>query len=308
MSVERCSCAPNQARGACCSWRNCDGLVRQALTDGFQKFLPQEPCARLHSWDTQFTQRLYAVTLQTLSNVFEKFSPAFFDLIIFDEVHRSIFNRWSEVMRYFDGRMIGLTATPANSIDRDTFEAFHCYDDKPTYLYTYEQAVKDGYLVDFSLRAARTRFQMQGIKWDGLSEEDRNLLIQNGYDPDSINFEGTELEEKVTVRDTLRQQWQEVMDVATGPIRAPPCETIVFAMTKQHALRLKDTFYGFYPQYPGMAAVIVSEANSPRHPRRDLQEEQPAAHRHPPVDMLDTRRGHSRSDESRLHEARAVAH
>ncbi|GAB4457164.1 MAG: DEAD/DEAH box helicase family protein [Anaerolineales bacterium] len=238
-----------------------DELVRQALADGFQKFLPQEPCARLHSWDTQFTQRLYAVTLQTLSNIFEKFSPAFFDLIIFDEVHRSIFNRWSEVMRYFDGRMIGLTATPANAIDRDTFDAFHCYDDKPTYLYAYDQAVKDGYLVDFSLRAARTRFQQEGIKWEGLSEEDRNLLIQNGYDPDSINFEGSELEEKVTVRDTLRRQWQEVMDACYKDPSGMPCKTIVFAMTKKHALRLKDAFYDLYPQYPGMAAVIVSEAN-----------------------------------------------
>ncbi|PWH16267.1 MAG: type I restriction endonuclease [Anaerolineae bacterium] len=238
-----------------------DELVRQALADGFQKFLPHEPCARLHSWDTQFTQRLYAVTLQTLSNIFEKFSPAFFDLIIFDEVHRSIFNRWSEVMRYFDGRMIGLTATPANSIDRDTFEAFHCYDDKPTYLYTYDQAVKDGYLVDFSLRAARTRFQQEGIKWEGLSEEDRNLLIQNGYDPDSINFEGTELEEKVTVRDTLRKQWVEVMEACYKDPSGMPCKTIVFAMTKKHAVRLRDAFYDLYPQYPGMAAVIVSEAN-----------------------------------------------
>jgi len=264
-----------------------DELVRQALADGFQKFLPQEPCARLHSWDTQFTQRLYAVTLQTLSNIFEQFSPAFFDLIIFDEVHRSIFNRWSEVMRYFDGRMIGLTATPANSIDRDTFEAFHCYDDKPTYLYTYEQAVKDGYLVDFSLRAARTRFQVQGIKWDGLSEEDRNLLIQNGYDPDSINFEGTELEEKVTVRDTLRQQWQEVMQVCHSDPSGMPCKTIVFAMTKKHALRLKDAFYDLYPQYPGMAAVIVSEANY-----RDIPVETFKKNSLPriaiSVDMLDT--------------------
>lgn len=216
-----------------------DPLVKQAKEDGFEVFLPNEPCTRLRSWEIDTGNRLYAVTLQTLSNIFEQFSPAFFDLIIFDEVHRSIFNRWSEVMRYFDGRMIGLTATPANSIDRDTFEAFHCYDDKPTYLYTYDQAVKDGYLVDFSLRAARTRFQVQGVKWEGLSEEDHNLLIQNGYDPDSINFEGTELEEKVTVRDTLRQQWQEVMDACYKDPSDMPCKTIVFAMTKKHAVRLQ---------------------------------------------------------------------
>lgn len=74
-----------------------DALVEQAKEDGFEKFIPQEPCTRLHSWDdpNTRTQRLYAVTLQTLSNIFEQFSPAFFDLIVFDEVHRSIYNKFN---------------------------------------------------------------------------------------------------------------------------------------------------------------------------------------------------------------------
>jgi len=86
-----------------------DALVEQAKDDGFEKFIPNEPCTRLHSWDdpNARTQRLYAVTLQTLSNIFEQFSPAFFDLIVFDEVHRSIYNKFNEVLEYFDGRQIG---------------------------------------------------------------------------------------------------------------------------------------------------------------------------------------------------------
>jgi type I restriction enzyme R subunit len=103
-----------------------DPLVEQALDDGFRKYLPNEPRTRLRSWNIDTGNRLYVVTLQTLSNIFEQFSPAFFDLLVFDEVHRSIFNRYSEVLKYFDGRMIGLTATPANYIDRDTFESFGC--------------------------------------------------------------------------------------------------------------------------------------------------------------------------------------
>jgi type I restriction enzyme R subunit len=222
-----------------------------------------------------------------LSNIFEQFSPAFFDLIIFDEVHRSIFNRWNEVLKYFDGRMIGLTATPANFIDRDTFTAFDCFDDKPTYLYTYEQAIQDGYLVDYSIHSARTRFQQEGVKWEGLSEEDRNLLLQNGYDPDSINFEGTDLEEKVTVRDTLRKQWEEVMDVCLKDPAGMPCKTIVFAMTKKHALRLKDAFYDVFPQYVDMTKVIVSEANYRDIPVSDFKKNnQPRIAIS--VDMLDT--------------------
>lgn len=238
-----------------------DPLVNQAKEDGFEKYLPSEPCTRLHSWKVETGNRLYAVTLQTLSNIFEQFSPAFFDLVIFDEVHRSIFNRYSEVLKYFDGYMIGLTATPATYIDRDTFEAFGCHDDKPTYLYTYEQAVKDGYLVDYTLYAARTRFQQEGIKAANLTEEERNLLIQHGLDPDEVNYEGTELEERVTVKDMLRRQWQEIMDVCHKDPSGMPCKSIVFAMTKKHALRLESAFYEVFPQYVDMAKVVISEGD-----------------------------------------------
>ena len=239
-----------------------DELVKQAKSDGFEEFLPEEPCTRLFSWEVDTSKRLYAVTLQTLSNIFEQFSPAFFDLIIFDEVHRSIFNRYSEILQYFDGRMIGLTATPASFIDRDTFEAFDCHDDKPTYLYTYEQAVKDKYLVDYNLYAAQTRFQREGLHAANLTEEERNLLIQHGLDPDEINYEGTELEAKVTVTDMLRRQWQEIMEVvykdASGQY---PGKTIVFAMTQKHALRLEEAFNQVFPQFPGMARVITYKSN-----------------------------------------------
>lgn len=235
-----------------------DALVEQAKTDGFEKFIPNEPCTRLHSWDIDTTQRLYAVTLQTLSNIFEQFSPAFFDLIIFDEVHRSIFNKFNEVLQYFDGRQIGLTATPANYIDRDTFLAFDCADGKPTYLYTYEQAIKDSYLVDFELYSARTKFQRMGIKGVDLSEEDRNSLIQQGIDPDDLDYEGTEIEQTVSNRDTLRRQWVEIMQIclkdASGQL---PGKTILFAMTQEHALRLESVFNEMYPQFPGMAKVIT---------------------------------------------------
>src|SRR5207247_10938867 len=100
------------------------------------------------------SKRLYVATLQTMSNIFERFTPAFFDLVIFDEVHRSIFNKFNDVIQYFDARMIGLTATPAQFIERDTFRAFDCHDNIPTYLYTYEQALADKYRENYSLSSA----------------------------------------------------------------------------------------------------------------------------------------------------------
>jgi len=184
-----------------------DALVQQAETEGFHDHIPDEPCTRIFTHKIDKTNRLYVVTLQTLSRCFEQFTPGFFDLIIFDEVHRSIFNKWNEVLHYFDGRMIGLTATPADFIERNTFLEFECYDETPTFLYEYESAIEEGYLVDYSLYAARTRFQRAGIRGVDLSEEERNTLIEQGLAPDGIDFSGTQLERDVSNRDTLRRQW-----------------------------------------------------------------------------------------------------
>ena len=238
-----------------------DALVIQAKRDGFEQFLPDEPCDRIYSHNINQTNRLYAVTLQTLSNCFEQFSPAFFDLIVFDEVHRSIFNKFNEVFQYFDARMIGLTATPAQFIHRDTFGVFECNDGKPTYLYTYEKAVEEGFLVDYTLYAAQTRFQRKGIHGIDLSEEDQNLLIDQGIDPDNIDYDGTQIEKDVSNTDTLRRQWEEIMEKCyydrSGQL---PGKTIIFAMTQAHASRLQDVFEEMYPQFPNLVRVITHKS------------------------------------------------
>lgn len=236
-----------------------DALVDQALTDGFKAHLPNEPRDRIYTWKIDTQKRLFVATEQTVSLCFEKFNPGFFDLIIFDEAHRSIFRRFTEVIEYFDARMIGLTATPAHFIDRDTFRVFQCDDNTPTFLYEYQQAVKDKFLVDFSLYQARTGFQRKGIKGADLTEEDRNALIEQGIDPDAIDYEGTEIEIEVSNKDTLRKQWEEIMDVClkdqSGQL---PGKTIIFAMTKAHAHRIAEVFEEMYPQHVGVAQVVTS--------------------------------------------------
>lgn len=136
-----------------------DALVDQALVEGFKEHHPDEPAARIYSGELSKESRLFVVTLQTLNNIYREFTPAFFDLIIFDEVHRSIFNKWNDVVKYFDARMIGLTATPAAYIDRNTFVEFGCPDNAPTFYYSYKQAVEEGHLVDYRLYSAKTKFQ-----------------------------------------------------------------------------------------------------------------------------------------------------
>jgi type I restriction enzyme, R subunit len=234
-----------------------DALVEQALNDGFKAHLPNEPRVRIRTANIDPNKRLYVATQQTMGICYEKFSPGFFDIIVFDEAHRSIFNRFTEVIEYFDARMVGLTATPAAFIDRDTFRVFDCRDQTPTFLYTYEQAIKEGHLVDFALWKAHTGFQRDGIRGAHLSEEDRNALIEQGLDPDAIDYSGTDLEVIVSNRDTLRRQWEEIMNVCikdrSGSI---PGKTIIFAMTKEHASRIREVFEEMFPQYPGLLQVI----------------------------------------------------
>ena len=123
----------------------------------------------------------------------------------------------------------------------------------------------DGHLVDFSLYKAQTGFQRKGIKGAELTEEDRNALIEQGIDPDSMDYEGTEIEITVSNKDTLRRQWEEIMDVSlkdkSGQL---PGKTIVFATTKKHAQRVLDVFEEMYPQHVGVAQVITSSVERVR--------------------------------------------
>lgn len=237
-----------------------DSLVNQALTDGFKQHLPSESRARIRTYDISTDARVYVSTLQTLELCYNKFTPADFDVIISDECHRSIYNKFTDVLAYFDAVQIGLTATPAEYIERDTFKFFDCDGKSPTFLYPFDDAVKEDYLVDFSVYAAQTKFQRKGVKGVDLTEEEKSILRSNGIDPDELNFEGTDLERKVTNKDTLRAQWEEFMDNCLKDKSGQyPGKTIVFAVTHNHAMRLSETFNGMYPQYPNLVQVIDSK-------------------------------------------------
>lgn len=237
-----------------------DNLVNQALTDGFKPHLPNESRTRIRTYDISTDARVYVSTLQTLELCYNKFTPADFDVIISDECHRSIYNKFTDVLAYFDAIQIGLTATPAEYIDRDTFKYFDCDGKSPTFLYPFDDAVKEGYLVDFNVYAAQTKFQRKGIKGIDLTEEEKSILRSNGIDPDELNFEGTDLEKKVTNKDTLRAQWEEFMDNCLKDKSGQyPGKTIVFAITHNHAMRLAETFNEMFPQYPNLVQVIDSK-------------------------------------------------
>ncbi|HMR42101.1 MAG TPA: DEAD/DEAH box helicase family protein, partial [Ignavibacteria bacterium] len=235
-----------------------DTLVDQALTDGFKVHLPDEARARIRTYDINKNARVYVSTIQTLELCYNQFTPGDFDLIISDECHRSIYNKFTDVLSYFDAVQIGLTATPANFIERDTFKFFGCDGMTPTFLYEYDTAVKENYLADYNVYSAQTKFQRKGIKFVDLNDEDKQTLIDNGLDPEDINFEGTDLERKVTNTDTLNKQWVEFMDVclkdSTGQL---PGKTIIFSISHNHAVRLKESFDRMYPEYGGKLVQVI---------------------------------------------------
>jgi type I restriction enzyme R subunit len=210
-------------------------------------------------------RRIYVSTYPTMLNITENdgLSPHFFDLIVVDESHRSIYNVYQNVLSYFNTIILGLTATPTDVVDHNTFELFDCEDGLPTFAYTFEDAVnnKPPYLSNFEVMKLTTKFQQEGIHLSTISEDDQKKLIAEGKDPVEINFEGTEIEKAVTNKGTnaliVREFWEECIKDPNGVL---PGKTIFFCMTMKHARRIKEVFDQFYPQGAGeIAKVIVSD-------------------------------------------------
>jgi type I restriction enzyme R subunit len=243
---------------------------RQVLRDeaygvkGFKTFLPNESKTKIFSGEVNKEYRLYASTIQTMMECYQQFSVGDFDVVISDEAHRSIYNKWKDVFSYFDAIQIGLTATPSDLIERDTFRFFDCQGGNPTFLYTYEQAVADKYLVDFQVYTAQTHFQIEGIRPEDVPDAIKEkVLVETGMDEEDLNFEGTEIEKKVAVVGTNEAIVKEFMDNyiedSTGTL---PAKSIIFAVSQKHAKRLWEAFEKLYPEYKGRLARIVVSADS----------------------------------------------
>ncbi|RLJ74660.1 type I restriction endonuclease subunit R [Pedobacter alluvionis] len=242
-------------------------LQGQALDD-FKEYLPNEPRWPQYQ-ETNFAtdRRIYVSTYPTILNVIRnentKISPHFFDLIIVDESHRSIYNTYQEILQYFNTITLGLTATPTDVIDHNTFEIFDCEDGLPTFAYSYEEAVNHipPYLCDFQVMKIKTKFQVEGINKRTISLEDQKKLILEGKEVAEINYEGTELEKKVINKGTntliVREFMEESIKDHNGVL---PGKTIFFCISKAHARRIEEIFNSLYPEYAGeLAKVIVSD-------------------------------------------------
>ena len=241
-------------------------LRNQAL-DAFKEYLPNEPrWPNPEDKEIERNRRIYVSTYPTMLNIIRSdnaLSPHFFDLMVIDESHRSIYNTYQEVLDYFNTISLGLTATPTDVIDHNTFDLFNCEDGMPTFAYSYEEAVnhEPPYLCEFQVMKLHTKFQVEGISKRTISLEDQKKLILEGKEVEEINFEGTELEKKVINKGTntliVKQFMEECIKDPNGVL---PGKTIFFCSSMAHARRIEKIFDALYPEYKGdLAKVIVSD-------------------------------------------------
>ena len=176
--------------------------LRDQALDAFKEHLPTEPLWPKREGNTiekEFMpdRRIYVNTYPTMLNLIEKgtepsswLSPHFFDVVIADESHRSIYNVYRSVLDYFDALTIGLTATPRDHVDHHTFKLFECDANDPTFAYSYEEAInhEPPYLNDFVVLKVRSKFQLEGIKGGTLPPAVQKKLIAEGNDIEDIDF------------------------------------------------------------------------------------------------------------------------
>lgn len=239
-----------------------DELRTQAFDENIVKFFPSESKQKIVSKKVNTDSRIYVSTLQTMENVYKEFSVGFFDVIISDEAHRSIFNKFKNIFQYFDSIQIGLTATPADMVSRDTYDFFDCENGVPTSSFSYEDAVPQ-YLVPFKQYPALAHFQIDGIRSKDIPDEEKNrLLAEEGIEENELNFSGSEIEKKVSVTGTNKAWIKEFMENCLVDETGLPCKTIIFPTSIKHGRIIVEEFEKAFPQYKGEMIKLISSDDS----------------------------------------------
>ena len=249
-----------------------NSLVIQAKKN-FVNLLPDLSTTNLCEEKDNFTAHCVFSTYQTMMHCIDNvkdehgklFTCGHFDLVICDEAHRSIYNKYRDIFNYFDAPLVGLTATPKDEIDKNTYEVFELESGVPTYGYELAQAVQDGYLVDFMSVETKLKFLEQGIVYDELSEEEKaeyeaKFLDENDTLPDRIM--SSALNEWVFNIDTIRQVLHILMTEGLKIDYGQKLgKTIIFAKNHRHAEKIREVFYQEYPHLVGFAEVIDNKIN-----------------------------------------------
>ena len=223
-----------------------DQLAKQAL-EAIQDILDQYSSYWLRPGMVRQEQLLTVCLLQTMISRYQEFTSGYFDVVIADESHRSIYGAWQTALTHFDAMHIGLTATPAAYIERNTFTFYQCKDGEPDFSYPIQEAFKEGYLAPYKFATGITVF------------------LAEGADVDDEHYDPVEFEKKWTNEDTNRKMmqefdrlaWENYQELAPGQ-RIGPGKTIVFAITKHHAARLAEYLNQLHPEHQGRYAEVIT--------------------------------------------------
>lgn len=202
-------------------------------------------------------KKVYIATYPAMQQAYQMYTPGFFDLIIADESHRSIYNVYGEIFKYFDAFEIGLTATPVDYISRNTFKMFNTDDGNPTFSYELEDAINDKYLVPYKVQKVQTGFLERGIKFYELSQKQKKELTEQVEDPEKFDFESSELESQITNKDTNRKIIRTLMQDGLRDANGKLGKTIIFARNHKHGQMLEKLFDELYPEYKGKYARLI---------------------------------------------------
>jgi type I restriction enzyme R subunit len=242
-------------------------LVKQAC-NAFKKHLPDASPVNLVTERNATGSRVYVSTYPTMMNLINqmegdtrRFGVGYFDLIVIDEAHRSIYQKYRAIFEYFDALLVGLTATPKDEVDRNTYSLFDLEKGAPTFAYELDQAVADGFLVPPRPLELDLKFIREGIKYDDLSEEEQEQWDAMEWDEDGVIPDAVESAalnkwffNEDTVDKALATLMQHGQKVAGGDVLG---KTIIFAKNHQHALFIQERFDQHYPHYKGAFARVI---------------------------------------------------
>ena len=275
-----------------------NSLVTQAKRN-FVNLLPDLSVTNLCEEKDNYNAHCVFSTYQTMMNCIDSvkdekgklFTCGHFDLVICDEAHRSIYNKYRDIFNYFDAPLVGLTATPKDEVDKNTYEVFELEDGVPTYGYELADAVKDGYLVDFMSVETKLKFIEQGIVYDDLSDADKEAyeatFTHDGEMPESIG--SSALNEWIFNEDTIKEVLNVLM---TNGIRIDYGQkigkTIIFAKNHRHAEKIFEIFNKEYPHLNGYAKVIDNKINYAQSAIDEFSDAKKLPQIAISVDMLDT--------------------
>lgn len=242
-------------------------LVNQAV-NAFKAHVPDASPVNLVT-EKHAEGRVYVSTYPTMMGLIDeaadgqrRFGVGHFDLVIIDEAHRSVFQKYRAIFDYFDALLVGLTATPRDEVDRNTYGLFDLEDGVPTDAYGLEEAVRDGYLVPPRAVSVPLRFQREGIRYDELSEDDKDQWDalewdEDGNVPDRVEAEAVNkwLFNTDTVDKVLAHLMTRGLKVAGGDRLG---KTIVFAKNEAHAQFIAERFDANYPHLKGSFARVIT--------------------------------------------------